>query len=183
MGIFDDLPPPPAEDEPVPEGRAWRLPALELPQAAASGLLLAQTDEVALAITAIWAYRQGFEFWLKAQFRDRNPRLDGPDLAPYDESLHLAVQFADGRRVMDAGPFPGHAGDEAAGLTLGPGGFGGGPRHQDRSYWVWPLPPPGPVTFACRWADRGIPESRVEVDSQLIRDAAAHSIQLWPAGQ
>jgi hypothetical protein len=39
------------------------------------------------------------------------------------------------------------------------------------------------VTFACRWAARGIPESRIEVDGQLIRDTAEHSIQLWPAAR
>jgi hypothetical protein len=182
MGIFDDLPPPAPDDEGRPGGRAWRLPESEFPQAAASGLLLAQTDEVALAITAVWAYREGFEFWLKAEFRHRNPRLDGPDGAPYDESLHLGVQFADGRRAVNVGPLPSHAGDEAAGLILSPHSFGGGRRHQDRSYWVWPLPPAGPVTFACRWTDRGIPDRHVEVEGQLIRDAAARSIQLWPSG-
>jgi hypothetical protein len=36
------------------------------------------------------------------------------------------------------------------------------------------------VTFACRWPSHGIPGSRVEVDSQLIRDAAGRSTQLWP---
>ena len=45
---------------------------------------------------------------------------------------------------------------------------------------VWPLPPPGPVSFVCELPARGIPESRVEVDAQLILDAAGRAIRLWP---
>jgi hypothetical protein len=37
------------------------------------------------------------------------------------------------------------------------------------------------MAFVCEWAAFGIPESRVEVDAQLILDGAAGSIPLWPA--
>jgi len=48
-------------------------------------------------------------------------------------------------------------------------------------YWVWPLPPSGPVAFIAEWPSYGIPESRVEVEAQLIIDAAARALRLWPA--
>jgi hypothetical protein len=47
-------------------------------------------------------------------------------------------------------------------------------------YWVWPLPPPGPVEFVCEWPLHGIAESRGALDAQLIVDAAARAIPLWP---
>jgi hypothetical protein len=48
------------------------------------------------------------------------------------------------------------------------------------SYWVWPLPPPGPVTFVCEWPAHGIGESRADVDARLIREAAVRAVPLWP---
>jgi hypothetical protein len=69
-----------------------------------------------------------------------------------------------------------------AGLILRPHSFGGGPPDWNLSYWVWPLPPAGPATFACEWAAYAIPETRADIDGQLIVDAARHSIQLWPNG-
>src|SRR5256885_6760927 len=47
-------------------------------------------------------------------------------------------------------------------------------------YWVWPLPPPGPVAFVCEWPAFGIPESRAELHARLILDAAARAVELWP---
>jgi hypothetical protein len=47
-------------------------------------------------------------------------------------------------------------------------------------YWVWPLPPAGPVTFICQWSALGIEESRGEIDARLILDAAGRAVQLWP---
>jgi hypothetical protein len=52
--------------------------------------------------------------------------------------------------------------------------------HRSRTYWVWPLPPAGPMTFVCEWTAFGIRETRTEVDTKLILDAAAQSIKLWP---
>jgi hypothetical protein len=47
-------------------------------------------------------------------------------------------------------------------------------------YWVWPLPPPGPLTFVVEWPAHGIAESRAELDTQPILDAAARAIQVFP---
>jgi hypothetical protein len=56
-------------DGPYPHGGPWDRPEGEFPSAAASALLLARTEEVAVAVTAIWAFKAGFEFWVWAQFR------------------------------------------------------------------------------------------------------------------
>jgi hypothetical protein len=44
-------------------------------------------------------------------------------------------------------------------------------------YWLWPLPPPGPVTFSCRWPAYGIDRSDVVVDG--VHAAARRSQPLW----
>jgi hypothetical protein len=177
MGFFDDAPRP-RPDEPGPRGHPWTLPAAELAKAGASALLLARTEVVAVAITAVWAFREGFEFWVGAQFR--RPGLAQQDSSD-EQSLHLGLQFADGRKVANVGRLPDRAGSVAGGLILSPRSFGGGHWQKNRTYWVWPLPPAGPLAFVCEWAAFGIPESRAEIDAQLILDAAADSIQLWPA--
>jgi hypothetical protein len=48
---------------------------------------------------------------------------------------------------------------------MNPVSFGGGHLHQDRSYWVWPLPPVGPLTFMCEWAAFDIPEMLADTDA------------------
>jgi hypothetical protein len=58
-----------------------------------------------------------------------------------------------------------------------------GVQFADGSCWVWPLPPPGPLVFACEWAAFGIPEARASTDAQPILDAAQHSVRLWPSAQ
>ena len=47
-------------------------------------------------------------------------------------------------------------------------------------WWVWPLPPAGPLEFICQWPVYGIGETRVGIDGQVILDAARLSVQLWP---
>ncbi len=91
---------------------------------------------------------------------------------------HGLREFHWARIPVGARPEP--SGSAATGLILSPLSFGGGRRHQDRSYWVWPLPPPGPLVLACEWAAFDLGEKRVQVDAQLILDAAKHHVQMWP---
>ena len=50
-----------------------------------------------------------------------------------------------------------------------------------QSYWLWPLPPAGDLTFVCEWPALDIPESRASVDTAPIREAATQAITLWSA--
>ena len=95
--------------------------------------------------------------------------------------LLFGVQFADGRKATNLDermPFrmledPDLQPD---GPVLSPsrGGGGGGGRWR-HGFWVWPLPPEGPLAFVCEWPVAGIPETRTEIDSALVRDAASRS--------
>ncbi|HEY5353674.1 MAG TPA: hypothetical protein VIK57_14580, partial [Streptosporangiaceae bacterium] len=58
-----------------------------------------------------------------------------------------------------------------------------GPHSTFWRWWAWPLPPAGSLEFVCEWPVFGIPETRTGVDGQVILDAVAHSVRLWPEDQ
>ena len=58
------------------------------------------------------------------------------------------------------------------GPLLWPGGGGGGGDRWDQSYWLWPLPPPGPVAFVVEWPSEGIELTRHELDAAPILEAS-----------
>jgi hypothetical protein len=97
------------------------------------------------------------------------------------------VQFADGQKAtslerrwdyfdpQDAAQAP------PPGPVLVPQGGAGGERVRSQSYWVWPLPPDGPLAFVVEWPALGVPLTQARVDAALIRQAAAQDEGLWPA--
>jgi hypothetical protein len=50
-------------------------------------------------------------------------------------------------------------------------------------YWVWPLPPERPLAFVCEWPIADIPETRREIDSAPLRDAAREAVILWSGSE
>ncbi|MFY1690749.1 hypothetical protein [Plantactinospora sp. WMMB782] len=138
------------------------------------------------------AYPTGFEFTVTAVLRAPDRRPDFPHHRIHrvgyragrhvpDEFLRVGVQFADGSSItnLDRHAFP-PLDAEPAGPVLFSGSAESDDRRHVARYWVWPLPPSGPVAFVGEWPGYGIPESRVEVDGQLLIDAAARAIRLWP---
>lgn len=109
-----------------------------------------------------------------------------------DEMLRFGVEFADGRKATNTAdqPLANLAGGTMSVSTsvsesetvqapatpvlhLGGGGGGGGNWRQ--SVWIWPLPPPGRLTFVCQWPEAGIELTRNDIDAQLMLDAAAQA--------
>jgi hypothetical protein len=153
-------------------------------------LVLARSEEAVAAVSTIEAYPTGFEFNLTIISRQAEsdqlqwalhhwPHRRGD--AQANDFFRFAVVFADGRIAtnVDRGHAP-PVGPMADRAMLMPGGGGGGDRRYDMTYWVYPLPPPGPLAFVCEWPAFGLPETRVEIDAQPILDAAARSVQIWP---
>jgi hypothetical protein len=198
---FFEAPEPVHEPEPVRV--AWAGPPSNvLPAAVPLRLVLARTPDIAIAITNAGAFPTGFEVTLSLRLREApsGPGFDplghqfmghlgygehtaGPAELP-PELFRFGVQFADGRKATTVGnpfpvgdPFP--LGEGVQGPVLLPRGGGGGGRDWDQAYWVWPLPPPGPVAFVCEWPARGVEETRHEVDASLILDAAGSAETLW----
>jgi hypothetical protein len=62
---------------------------------------------------------------------------------------------------------------------MGGGGSAGGGRF-DFEFWVWPLPPDGPLAFVTQWAEESIDLTRVEIEAAAIRAAGERSEPLWP---
>ena len=186
-GFFDDLPA--AEPPPARRHQPWEPPEAELPGLVAiDTLLLARNDQVAVAITGMSAFSAGIEIFLTARIR---PSADHPeehlpggprDLAPARRSFRFGLQHSDG--VKAAGSAGGRQARESepAGPVLYPFAGGGGPYSFISRWWTWPLPPAGPLEFVCQWPTFDITETGVVIDAQVILDAAARSVQLWPEG-
>ena len=201
-------PRPPGEPSRQPKLPPWAGPGeQELGELLPIRLLLARSDSAAVAVTEFVAYRNGFEIAVSLRLRsaespvgksgiipgmpgfmpgvsgfvDRSPESDRP-IPP--DVFRFGVQFSDGRRGMTFGePIGGQLrrkpDEEPKGPVLVARLFGGGGRRADFRYWVWPLPPQGPLTLACEWPVHGIPVSTRDLDSAPILEASAHAELLW----
>ncbi|WP_328471925.1 hypothetical protein OHA21_08515 [Actinoplanes sp. NBC_00393] len=192
MSFFDSLPPPePDEPEPpAPPRPAWDKPEDMFGGVVPDTFLLARGAGAALGLSGIVAYPNGFSFTVTVVMsrEDRHggvfhhafhrDTFAGEPLSA--DFLRLGVQFADGSAATNLGGHPRSRTDEPTGPLLMHDGGGGGGRRYDMTYWIWPLPPPGPVAFICEWPAHGIPDSRAELDAQQILDAATRTIPLLP---
>ena len=160
-------------------------------------LVLAKTDKAAVCVTHIGAYPTGFELQLLTMVaegaNDLDPMLFGPHRprrgrhaheSP-DGMLRFGVQFADGSKATNASrpPFPERGEGAPQGPVMNPGGGGGGEGSWRQDFWIWPLPPPGPLTFAAEWGDAGIPLTLSEIDSKLLLEAADRAQVVFTAEQ
>jgi hypothetical protein len=139
-------------------------------------LLVARTDSHAVLIDNLLVYPTGFDFDLTIRFRAGRPRGSHEHL--WDDRLRLEVRFADGRSAdNDPRRWPRPTGDQLPDppllyqSTIGPDGG---------HVWLWGLPPPGPLTFACDWPAQQIPPSQAVLEAGLVLAAAARAQTLWP---
>jgi len=192
-GFFE--PPPPAEDPPPrPPSPPWlRAPAGTLPGVVALELVVAATERVAVCVTRIGAYPSGFELDLVTMAGGESDELDpmlfggrrgpgprrGRDGGIPADMLRFGVEFADGSKATNTAGRPGGADAEPSGPVLIGGGGGGGGGNWRQSVWIWPLPPPGPLTFVCEWPAAGVALTRHEIDAQLVLDAASRSQEIF----
>lgn len=192
---FFETPPPLPPQPPEPPQPLWIGPAENVLGAGVDlSLVLARTEDVGVGLHSVVAEPNGVSFTL--DFRRRFGAFPGtewgrpfppayPGESRDEEDFRFGVQFSDGRKATSL--------DQAWGLEpvdpshpasvtprLVPRGGGGGSRHASQvGYWVWPLPPPGPLAFVCEWRAVGIPETRVEVDAAAIIAAAGRAAVLW----
>jgi len=154
-------------------------------------LLLARTDRIAVCVTRVAAYPAGFEVDLVTMsggedddldpmlfgghLRRRRPAQTGDGTPP--DMLRFGVEFSDGRKATNTAraAFDFGFDTEPKGPVMHPGGGGGGGGSWRQSLWVWPLPPPGRLTFVCEWPAGGVALTRHEIDAQEILDAAARA--------
>jgi hypothetical protein len=164
----------PPSDYRVP---AWaRGPEAMVPGVVPVELLVARTDTLAVVVDGLLVYPTGFDFDLAVRRRPGHP--PGRRGHVWGEELRLAVRFADGRSAdNDPRRRPRPSGDQPPDPPLlyqSTSGADGG------HVWLWGLPPPGPLTFACQWPTEQIPPSQAELDAGLILEAAQRATSLWP---
>lgn len=194
---FFRLPDRPVEPPAQPRMPEWMGPPDNvLPGDVPRSMVVARTDSAVVWMHAIVAYPQGLSFNLLIRSRD-NDELDlfDPMGAPFrmlgphadehaDRVFRFGVEFADGRRVttLDGSPFTSSHDPTARPErpVLMPRGGGGGGGTWDMGHWLWPLPPAGPVTFACEWPAKGIAFTKFTVDGSLFTEAAERAEVLWP---
>jgi hypothetical protein len=162
--------------------------------------VLARADHVAVAVVGVTAYSTGIALTLAVRSRRgmiedvyedpfglpfRHPirhRHHGGELPP--EILRFGVQFSDGRKATTVGgALPGAGGygeEEPSSPVLTQGGGGGGGGDYESKFWLWPIPPPGPVTFAVEWPAREIELSNQLADASVFIEASKQSEVLWP---
>jgi hypothetical protein len=143
-----------------------------------------RSGQTAVAITGVWAYSNGFEFFVTRLIRPDAPGFDEDPVpgAPRGilaerQSFQISLQLADGSKVL-SGRSGGDA--EPAGPILRSRGGGGSSHRVVLRWWAWPLPPSGPLTFIC---PLGSGETQVTMDAQLILDASQHSVRAWAGDQ
>ena len=187
MSLFDDEPP-----RATRSGADWENhrrhrspqsgpPEDEVGVLALSSFLLARTAEVVVAVRAITAYSDGLHLSAVALFADEQKLEDVAysmnDFSRSPGRFRFGIVFSDGRSAKSGtrdapvvqGGEPGLVllASKAAGLTW------------NGEYWLHPLPPEGPLVIGCRWPDRGIPETLVEIDPAPLLAAAAASGPVW----
>ena len=143
-----------------------------------------RTEPSKIAVTALWAYSNGFEFFVTRLKRPDGPgfaygrvppgrRVQGPAVL---EPMTIGLEFADGSQVIGNVPSPAGSEEPPSRILDFCGGTGSSHRGDSR-WWTWPLPPSGQMDFICLL---GAAETRVSMDAQLILDAARQSVQAWP---
>lgn len=151
---------------------------------ALSSFQLARTDEVVVAVRGITAYSDGLLLSVVVLFADEQKAEDlGWAMQDFSRSpgrFRFGTVFADGRSATsgtrDAPMVQVHDGPSMVLLRSLPGALS-----WDGTYWLSPLPPSGPLVLGCRWADRGIAETLVEIDPEPLLTAAATSGPVWRA--
>lgn len=189
---FFEMPPSDAaaRREPEPRRRRWvgdDADTVGVPVALT--VLLAKTEEVAVAVSGVLVFPTGFSFSLITLCRMDPPRVElrripGPPWRANAEStaLRFGIGFADGTKTTNLappGPLPQLRGPSPA-PRLSTRSGGGGERKFTQGFYCSPLPPAGPMRFVCEWVAAAIEETEVTIEATLIRSAAAQAHALWP---
>jgi hypothetical protein len=184
--FFDGVEPPPEPPRPQEHRQPpWHGMAENVvPVTVALDVMLARSDDWAAWIGSASVTPDGVAFRLTLQAREE--QIEPHRMHPLHHhggagALRFGVRYADGRRAV-VGAADGHrvTDDAAREIALLPRSGQGGQRSWSQTYWLWPLPPEGPLTFALAWPAQGLEEVAAEVDSAPLRAAAARATVLWP---
>jgi hypothetical protein len=158
--------------------------------------MIASQPRLVIAVTDCVAYSNGFTLGIAVRSKDEiEPSAMGfPYSRERDEEagIQIGLRFSDGRDSHDSGTGPsrelmeywrewseGRDPPEPPGPVIGQMGGGGGGKRWDFNYFIWPLPPDGPVTITCKWPARGLQTAGKELNGTAIRAAGLMSHSVW----
>jgi hypothetical protein len=163
----------------------WLMPPPMIGGHVTGPAVLGWSGGLVVAVRQVLAFPAGVEVEVEAHARrspDGGSASFAADLAGHPP-LRFAVGFADGREAAQ---------DDEAGLRSGRGpvltvtraeASSGGPDGREDirlTLWIWPLPPPGPVTVTCSWPGRGLDGARLVLDGEQLQAAARRALPFWP---
>ena len=159
-------------------------------------LVAARSERSVIAVKSATAYSTGVVFDLVALARGLSEReanrlmheqhLVGGDDEPSDALLRVGFELSDGSRISNLGRRPLlDPSAEPDGPVLSPvggggGSAGGGRLSMEYGYWLWPLPPSGPLRIYVEWPALDIGLTHAELDAGALREAADRSQKIWP---
>ena len=186
-------PPPPAPEPPAQARLPWDGPPNNiLGVVVPLNLVVARSARAVVTLGALTAYPSGFEIDYLVRSRDEElgqllpehlhrARARGAGSELPAELFRFGIEFADGARVTSLRPTLPFAAPESSGPVMVPRGGGGSLDRWLGHWWIWPLPPPGRLAFVCEWPAAEIGLARVEIDADVVRDAAGRAETLWEA--
>jgi hypothetical protein len=147
-------------------------------------VVITRSGSLVIAARQVLAFPAGVEVEAEAHARaSRAGTAPVPAELPGHPPLKFGVRFADGREAAQ---------DDETGLRSGRGpmlvvtgaqissGGSDDPEDVRLTLWIWPLPPPGPVTVTCSWPSRGLRDARLVLDGDAIQAAARRAQPFWP---
>ena len=150
-------------------------PAGVLGSPALSRIILYQSAETSIAAERVTTFPMGVAFHVVIADRrnlDALPFLPFKPTAPENERFRIGLELSDHVVVWGHGPAEAHPSAQPSGPSLLYSGGHGQPGRWDLRYWLYPLPPPGPLTFLVSCVGLTIPETRTTVDAGPIIDEA-----------
>ena len=189
---FFDIPPiqePPLEPVQPPQPEWIGPPQGILPGRSAQQAVLFKTDEALLVVQQFLVYPTGVEFTFNLWLRD--PAHNAPAF-PWgfhgqqrtgplpDEFLRLGILLSNGMKWTNVDWTHPESSERPTGLHVSPRGGGGGGDKWRMGYWMWPLPPDGPMRFVSAWPAHAVEERSVTVDATELRTRATEAETIWP---
>jgi hypothetical protein len=198
MGFFDSLPKPvPPEPPQYFQHPPWVEPGRNImPATLAVDGVLVRTPTVGVFADGFRVYPYGFSFGITilingsaGEEQAEDPfrlyprfRQTEPTPADRDNALRIGVEFPNGRGASIFSPREPEDESEAPQppvISL-EGANSGGSNRWTLGFWVWDLPKSGDVSIVYSWLARSVPESRLTLDGEILRAAAARAVVLWP---
>jgi hypothetical protein len=164
------FPYPDVPDDPDESDRREAVPPRgEIPVTVAVDVLLARAPAAAVRVSAVRVYNEGCAFVLSSLRREQKPLI--PPSRP-----RFRVILADGSELIASDGFEE---TQPGGLIEAWGVPGGGMHLREDVFWLWPRPTIGTLQLIVDWPAHHVPETRAELQSELLNRAAARILRIW----